>query len=92
MNSPQHTGNHGELEILVSLSENKVMKSWKTRDIIHIDRLQQERAINGAYHGKLLDQFKYDLIKNYHLAKKKVQIYQNNARAHTCNGKILLID
>ncbi|KAG5314510.1 SETMR methyltransferase, partial [Acromyrmex insinuator] len=47
------------------------------------------QTINGDYYAALLDHFNNILKKKrFHLAKKKVFFYQDNARVHTCPAPI----
>ena len=58
---------------------------WDARGIIHIDYLPSKQTINSDYYvTALLDRFNNILKKKWpHLAKKKVLLYQDNARVYT---------
>ena len=70
-------------------SAGKMMATvfWDAIDIIHIDYFPSKQTIN--YYAALLDRFNNILKKkHFHLAKKKILFYQDNARIHTCPAPI----
>lgn len=65
-------------------SANKFMATlyWETRDVNHIDYLQNQITVNNEYYENFFEPLNDDLKKKWsHFTEKKVFIHRNNARS-----------